>query len=69
MQLKELIPVITPLGDGYAIFVELDAHDNYWTVVLNNQAIVTFKQEDIKAARNYTYNRNLSHEEMMGIIR
>jgi len=68
VQLYELIPVITPLGKGYAIIFEGDAHDNYWTIALDNCAIVTFTQDKIRIARSYTHKRSLDDKEMKRII-
>jgi hypothetical protein len=44
-EFRELIPVKTPLGSGYAMLLEAGEYDTYWTVVLDNKAIVTFTQE------------------------
>lgn len=68
MQLKELIPVVTPLGDGYAIIFESGEHDNYCTVILENGALVTFTQDRIKVARDYTHRRGISDSEMKEIV-
>jgi hypothetical protein len=68
IQLSELIPVKTPIGDGYAIIFEAGEHDNYWTVALGTGAIVTFKQEKIKICRSYTHDRGVSDTEMKKII-
>ena len=68
IQLNELIPVKTPLGDGYAIIFETGEHDNYWTVALENGAIVTFTQDQIRISRSYTHGRGITHEEMKDII-
>jgi hypothetical protein len=69
IQLTELIPVETPLGSGYAIMVDSEAHDNYWTVVFDTGALVTFKQEEIRASRSYTYGRGFTHEQMLEKIK
>ena len=69
IQLNELIPVKTSLGDGYAIIFETGEHDNYWTVALESGAIVTFRQEEIKISRSYTHGRGISNEEMKEIIK
>lgn len=69
IQLHELIPVVTPLGDGYAIIFETGEHDNYWTVALENGAIVTFPQNKIRVCRSYTHGRGISDEEMKEIIK
>lgn len=68
MQLSELIPVDTPLGFGYAIIFESGDHDNYWTVALENGALVTFTQDRIKVSRDYTHRRGISDAEMQDII-
>ena len=64
----ELIPVDTPLGSGYAMFVEPGEYDTYWTVVLENQAVVTFTQEQIRISRSYTHKRGITDKEMKKII-
>ena len=69
IQLKELIPVETKLGSGYAIIFESLAHENYWTVALDNGAIVTFAQEKIRIADSYTHNRGISDNNMLEIIK
>lgn len=68
IQLNELIPMDTPLGRGYAIIFETGEHDNYWTIALENGAIVTFRQEEIRISRSYTHGRGISNKEMKEII-
>lgn len=68
-QLNDLIPMETPLGFGYAILVETNAHDQYWTVALNNGALVTFPQHKVRISRSYTHERGISDEEMKEIIK
>lgn len=58
----------TPLGMGYVWFVETEHDDNWYTICLDNGAIVTFKQSQIRIARNYTLNRGIINEEMKVII-
>lgn len=67
-ELRELISVETPLGHGYALFVESGEHDNWWTVALDNRALVTFAQAEIKISRSYTHGRGISRREMKKII-
>jgi len=69
LQLHEMIPMSTPLGSGYAIIFEGCEHDNYWTVALDNGALVTFRQEQVRIARSYTHGRGVSDAEMKEIIR
>lgn len=69
LQLTEIIPVETPLGDGYAILVESGAHDNYWTVALENKALVTFTQDRIRIANSYTHRRGITDERMAMIVK
>lgn len=68
LQLTELIPVKTPLGEGYAILFETGEHDNYWTVALENGAIVTFTQDRIRICNSYTHRRGISDERMKVIV-
>ena len=64
IELKEPIPMRTPLGNGYAIFVEGGAHDHYWTIALDNGALVTFRQDQIRIANSYTHGRGICHADM-----
>jgi hypothetical protein len=68
IQLSELIPMKTPLGDGYAIVMESGQHDNYWTIALENGALVTFRQQEIRIARSYTHGRGLKHTDMRRVV-
>lgn len=67
-EFRELIPVKTPLGSGYAMFIEPGEYDTYWSVVLDNQAVVTFTQEQIRISRSYTHGRGISDRQMKQII-
>ena len=67
-EFEELIPVTTPLGSGYAMFIESGEWDAYWTVVLDNQAVVTFSQDKIRVSRSYTHGRGISHKQMRKIL-
>jgi hypothetical protein len=69
IQLDELIPVETPLGFGYALIFEGCEHDNYWTVALDNGALVTFTQDKIRVSRSYTHGRGISDAEMREIVK
>jgi hypothetical protein len=68
-EFRELIPVKTPLGSGYAMLLEPGEFDTYWTVVLDNQAVVTFTQEQIRISRSYTHGRGISDVQMKQIIK
>lgn len=67
-EFRELIPVHTPLGFGYAMFVESGEFDTYWTIAMDNCAIVTFTQDQIKVSRSYTHRRGISDAQMKKII-
>lgn len=67
-EFRDPIPMETPLGKGYALFVEAAAHDQYWTVALENGALVTFTQDKLRISRDYTHHRGISDEEMKRII-
>lgn len=69
IQLSETISVDTPLGHGRAIIFESGEDDNYWTVALDNGAIVTFRQKQIRMARSYTHQRGVSDKQMRRMIR
>jgi len=69
LQLNEMISVETPLGHGFAIIFESGEHDNHWTVVLDNGALVTFTQDRIRVSRDYTHRRGISDTEMQEIIK
>lgn len=68
-EFRELIPVKTPLGSGYAIFVELGEFDTYYTVVMDNSALVTFTQDQIRVSRSYTHGRGITDNQMKQIIK
>jgi hypothetical protein len=67
-EFRELIPVKTPLGSGYAMLLEPGEFDTYWTVIMDNQAVVTFTQEQIRVSRSYTHGRGISDRQMKAII-
>ena len=67
-EFEELISVNTPLGHGYALLFESGEQDSYWTVILDNQAVVTFRQEQIRVSRSYTHSRGISDAQMRKII-
>jgi hypothetical protein len=70
LELRSPIPVETPLGRGWALFMESDSAEQYWTVVLNDsRAFVTFRQSEIHACRSYTYGRSMTDSEMAGALR
>ena len=64
-ELVNMLEVDTPLGKGTAILIESGDHDYHWTVVLHdNRAIVTFRQHQIKATRNYSNAWGMSDTDM-----
>ena len=68
-EFEELVPVETPLGSGYAMLYEGGEHDNYWTVILENGALVTFTQDKIRVSRSYTHRRGIDDAEMQEILK
>jgi hypothetical protein len=68
LEFTDQVAVKTPVGDGYALFVETTAQDYFWTVVLDNGAFVTLTQDRIRAVRCYTRRRGLDDDEMRAII-
>lgn len=69
IQLSEMISVETELGHGYAMIFETGEHDNHWTVALDNGAIVTFRQDQVRVSRDYTHGRGISGRQMKQLIR
>lgn len=68
-EFRDPIEVDTPLGRGRAFFVQFTAHDNYWTVALNeSKAFVTFTQDRLRATNSYTQRRGISDERMREVI-
>lgn len=61
--------VQTPLGRGYVWFVELESDDNWYTIILDNGAVVTFTQSQLRMCRNYTLKRGISDREMRRIVK
>ena len=68
-EFTQAIRVNTPLGKGYALFVETENEDHWWTIILDNGAPVTFNQSKIRVCRSYTLNRGISDQEMKEIIK
>lgn len=68
-EFSELVSVETPLGHGYAMIFESGEHDNHWTVAMDNGAVVTFRQDQVRVSRDYTHGRGISDAQMRKIIR
>lgn len=69
IQLEDPIEVNTPVGHGFAVVLEADALDHWWTVILDSGAFVTMKQNKLRAIRSYTHGRGVTHEEMKEITK
>jgi hypothetical protein len=68
-EFRNKLEVETPLGWGHAILIENGNNDALWTVILaESLAIVTFRQNQLKACRNYTLCWGFSDEEMKAIL-
>ncbi len=68
-ELTNTLEVETPLGRGKAILIESSDHDYFWTVILNDScALVTFRQHQIKATRNYSMGWGMSDDDMKGVL-
>ena len=61
--------MITPLGMGYVWFVETEIDDNWYTCILDNGALVTFRQSKLRVARSYTMLRGIDDDQMKEIIK
>lgn len=69
LQLNDLIPMRTKVGDGYAILVEANAHDIYWTIALSSGALVTLPQDRVLMHNSYTHGRGIDDKRMAEIIK
>jgi hypothetical protein len=59
LEFKNPIPVITPLGDGYAIYVSNGGtfENDIWTVVIEKGgSIFHFRSDQIKIHKNGTFD-------------
>ena len=56
LELKNPLPVITPLGEGYAIIVASGGamENDIWTVVLDDARILHFRSNDLLYVGNAT---------------
>lgn len=70
IELRARIAMDTPLGRGYALLVETNAEDQWWTVALaETRALVTFQQSKIRVARSYGYGIGMTDEDMLKVLR
>lgn len=59
IELRQAIPLNTPKGHGYAYFVAdygID-QDLVWTVFQDNGEIWSWRNRDVRAVKNITFNR------------
>lgn len=68
IQLDPAIWLVTPLGEGRAIIYETDEDDWYWLTILDNGAIVKFRNDQIKAGNSYTLGRGIDNTTMKVIV-
>lgn len=65
IQLSPSIPVLTPRGEGLAIFVSdlSEEHHLLWTVCINSTGeFWTFPNPQIRGTKNITFGRNTNTE-------
>ena len=61
LEFRNPIPVITPIGNGYAVYVSNSGtFENYiWTVALENGGnILHFRSDQIRLYKNATFDIN-----------
>lgn len=60
LQLNPPLPLKTPKGEGFAHLVTWNSpeHSLYWTVFLDNGEIWAFPNEQVRACKNITMERN-----------
>lgn len=56
LELRHPLPVVTPLGEGYAIIVASggEMENDTWTVVLDDSRILHFRSNDLRYVGNAT---------------
>lgn len=56
-EFKNPVPVITPMGDGYAIYVRDGGtfENDIWCVVLSDSRIMHFRVDQLKMWKNATF--------------
>jgi hypothetical protein len=59
LQLNPTIPMITPRGNGYALFLinESDEHHIQWVVAQDDGTIWTWMNPDVRMQQNITMHR------------
>jgi hypothetical protein len=58
-EFKNPMPVVTPLGDGYAVYTRDSGtfENDIWTVILENGgSILHFRTDQLKMAKNLTFD-------------
>jgi hypothetical protein len=60
LQLNPTIPMITPRGNGYALFLinESDEHHIQWVVAQDDGTIWTWMNPDVRMQQNITMHRS-----------
>lgn len=67
-EFQDQVSCETPLGHGYVWFMESANSDYWYTIILDNRAVVTFQQRKIRISRDYSHDRGISDKEMKEII-
>jgi hypothetical protein len=64
-EFKNPIPVITPMGDGYAIYVRDGGtfENDIWCVALSDSTIKHFRVDQIKIWKNATFDIKETRDE------
>jgi hypothetical protein len=65
LEFKNPIPVVTPMGDGYAIYVVNSGtfENDIWTVCLEESGkILHFRSDQLKMYQNATFDIKKSNE-------
>ena len=64
LQLNPTIPLETPKGKGYALFLinPSDEHHLQWVVALDSGEIWTFQNPEVRMQNNITMGRNVPRE-------
>ena len=57
LELRNPLPVVTPLGEGYAVIVTEGGtfENDIWTVVLDDSRILHFRSNELRYVGNATF--------------
>lgn len=67
--LEDWLPVECAQGRGYVFAIEFEKADNWYTILLQNRAIVTLPQEKVLTLPSYSHGRDISDDAMKAAVK